>query len=1028
MADPLTAIGLAGNIVQFVAFCGTLLSKTQELYKSADGALVEYLELEAITTHLDRLTVGMMRAGPQARSEPERQLEDLCRQCRTTAQELLQAVNKLKVDGKSKKWKSFRQALNTIWSSDRIHSISSRLDALRGQIDTTLIVLLRDQNAREHRENALQVEKLSTSISKLGVSTKQWQKDLLETMKHQNWQPQISSDISAFSTQLSSAAETDRKQRATSNIMHLLNFYERADRYERIKEAHAKTFNWLYRGQSTTGTTSERIYRHSFSDWLEKERSIYWVTGKPGSGKSTLMKFMDNDPRTVRHLQRWTNGTELIRAGWFFWNSGTAMQMSRNGLMQALLYQCLEQHSELLPQVFPRRWKNHELFGTDLHPLTWPELTDAFKKLIEYDNSKYRFFIIIDGLDEFDGDIAELIHWIKQTAACPNVKICVASRPWLAFEEAFDNQPNLKLEYLTLGDIELYASENLMENAMFATWHQGNPDDAFQIIQTITEKASGVFLWVYLVVSSLLVGLRDGDRPAELQKRVDQLPSELDLLFKKILDKLEPQHFEQASQLIQIIDAAHEPLSLLELYFAEEGFNVALTVHQQPLTTDEILAKVEIMRRRLLSRCKGLLEPRSIQLQLRIQAQQLEHNKEGGEVSYLHRTVKDFLHSQDIWDYVCSGTDDSFDPNRSLCGLYVLRLKTIPQGDDTIRRLWRLMPPCMKYVKALEQSSGETPLLVIEELDRIGSWITNGPQEIILPSLATSATSNSTPEKHWTQFEPVTVGDAVIRKYCQSIFDYALTCKLYLYVDWSLSRETPITYDLGGRSLLISAIDGKDLDLLRVLLEHGADPNRPELFKPSRTPWSCLLMRPEWDRLWNSEVWLQIAKTSPVRGRDASKYSDLLDKVAQIVTLLLSYGADPWIEIPARFRDCDHCRQSTSRARAYTADDLVRQIFSEWSTERTNQIIGLLEEKRAGSAGALLSNMPKEFLCPECQLRMDSAVRLQPPTLQVPVSKDAGSGWRSSPSPSPTRSAKSASSKRHRLSRSVKDFFSSSNS
>lgn len=139
MADPLSVIGLTGNIVQFVRFCGTLLNKSQEIYRSADRALVDYLELEALTIHLDKLMVGMMM---ELGSDTERQLENLCQQCSSTAQGLLQAVKELNIGGKNKRWKSFRQALSTICSSDRIQSMSSRLEAFRRQIDMPLIVLL----------------------------------------------------------------------------------------------------------------------------------------------------------------------------------------------------------------------------------------------------------------------------------------------------------------------------------------------------------------------------------------------------------------------------------------------------------------------------------------------------------------------------------------------------------------------------------------------------------------------------------------------------------------------------------------------------------------------------------------------------------------------------------------------------------------------------------------------------------------------------------------------------------------------
>jgi hypothetical protein len=52
MLDPLTALSLAGNIVQFVDFSTKLLAKGHELYKSADGTSVGYSELEAIAKDL----------------------------------------------------------------------------------------------------------------------------------------------------------------------------------------------------------------------------------------------------------------------------------------------------------------------------------------------------------------------------------------------------------------------------------------------------------------------------------------------------------------------------------------------------------------------------------------------------------------------------------------------------------------------------------------------------------------------------------------------------------------------------------------------------------------------------------------------------------------------------------------------------------------------------------------------------------------------------------------------------------------
>jgi hypothetical protein len=111
------------------------------------------------------------------------------------------------------------------------------------------------------------------------------------------------------------------------------------------------------------------------------------------------------------------------------------------------------------------------------------------------------------------------------------VKICVASRPWLVFEDAFQRLPSLCLEDLTAPDIYLFVSEKLRGSSMFISLEERQPQEAKHLIAEVTGKVSGVFLWVRLVVLSLLEGLRESDNITDLQDRLDILPSELEELF-----------------------------------------------------------------------------------------------------------------------------------------------------------------------------------------------------------------------------------------------------------------------------------------------------------------------------------------------------------------------------------------------------------------------------------------------------------------------------------------------------------------
>lgn len=138
---------------------------------------------------------------------------------------------------------------------------------------------------------------------------------------------------------------------------------------------------------------------------------------------------------------------------------------------------------------------------------------------------------MIDGLDEFEGDHTDPVNWVKDLVAWPHVKVCVSSRPWILFEDAFKTYPSLAMQDFTFNDIEMYVCDQFASNKGFSSLQTAEPDYAAKLISGITTKASGVFLWVVLVVRSLLSGLASGDRISDLEAGLDSLPSDLESLF-----------------------------------------------------------------------------------------------------------------------------------------------------------------------------------------------------------------------------------------------------------------------------------------------------------------------------------------------------------------------------------------------------------------------------------------------------------------------------------------------------------------
>lgn len=179
--------------------------------------------------------------------------------------------------------------------------------------------------------------------------------------------------------------------------------------------------------------------------------------------------------------------------------------MSQRGLLQSLLFQVLRDHRQYIRQVLPERWQRYNHLRRGIHDWTIAELQQALEMIIS--EALFRFAFFLDGLDEFDGNPQVLVEFVGRITEKDNVKLCVGSRPWNLFQDTFEQSPSLRLEQLTYGDIRLYVSERCRQNRRFVNLLRREPDRARDLETAVVDKASGVFLWVYLVVGSLLTGI-----------------------------------------------------------------------------------------------------------------------------------------------------------------------------------------------------------------------------------------------------------------------------------------------------------------------------------------------------------------------------------------------------------------------------------------------------------------------------------------------------------------------------------------
>jgi hypothetical protein len=291
------------------------------------------------------------------------------------------------------------------------------------------------------------------------------------------------------------------------------------------------------------------------------------------------------------------------------------MEKSHQGLLQSILYQILKQCPELTPTICPSRWHfnatDHELDGI------WnrKELDGSFHLLKDQVLST-KFCFIIDGLDEYDGDEREIIITLQNLALSSSIKICASSRPWNAFEKAFGGKlaQKLRLQDFTRNDIRLYATGKLEEDAGFSM--KKSMDSRYnQLIEDIVERSSGVFLWVYLLIRSLLSGLTDENDFAFMRKRLDHFPSDLRDYFRQMLNSSDDVYREHAARIFLVMlnrnfsrNFALTALSFHYLEKAQDNPNYALDRKLKRISNEDGFKISEQLKLYLNACCKDLVE------------------------------------------------------------------------------------------------------------------------------------------------------------------------------------------------------------------------------------------------------------------------------------------------------------------------------------------------------------------------------------------------------------------------------------
>jgi hypothetical protein len=517
--------------------------------------------------------------------------------------------------------------------------------------------------------------------------------------------------------------------------------------------------------------------------------------------------------------------------------------------------------------------------------------------------------LFIDGLDEYDGNYHDIIRLFTRMPS--NVKACLSSRPLHDFVSAFKSCPSLRLQDLTFGDIKQYVDDELEASEHMRVLQLQNPEEAPKLALEIVNKSDGVFLWVKLVV---------------VQRRIRLLPPSLGDLFSHILGRLEAVYLQQSSRIFQIFAQAQHyefSLSSLELFFAENQDWKMLTLPvARPLSERDLIIRCDMVDTWLRTKCGGLIEAHH----------DLEsYRRYNARLSYLHRTVLDFLKLPEINSRILAGTaGTAFAPAQALLQSSVLYIKWVmyPGDPKTNDSVWASHPPVyfaeqgLRYTFFAELETKKAQILMLEELDRVCNALLRGSVE---PPYCWANERLYGEDSFDIDGDMSTVTQPTLQKFKNhddSLLTIAIASGLYLYVFEKIQLEPNLVTAKCGRPLLHYAVQQFDTcqissfcyseEIIELLLSHGASPNQTY---EGKSAWEHVLeaifelLRKLNTPLFELLVWIRIARLFLLHGANMVQCieNDLNKSAHQIITAAF------YDQLPEETRDLQRMLVSTSQ-------------------------------------------------------------------------------------------------------------------
>ncbi|KAL8759606.1 MAG: hypothetical protein Q9199_000650 [Rusavskia elegans] len=339
--EPVAALGLFADIVELVDAAGKPFTICREIY-----ILGETIEDTRMAFTSKQLLEGCENLNKS--SNPNNTTAPT-----GSARDLQAELDSLRTSPGSGICSTLQKAWLKRKKSKKVDKLKLALDELQKTLNSVVLIDARQAldalNMKEEGRSKFLEQKLSrvsSNLSEINSCIQANEAQHMLTRENVNLHTMKAMQDLSFSqkAKFDEQKQQQQLQQQCDQISKSLRFSEINARINDVADSHAVTFHWIFE-EDATGPWD------SFSEWLKADSHVYWINGKAGFGKSTLIRFLIGDPRTGEILAQWSPDQLPLIMEFYFWLSGTEMQRSLKGLLCSILHQLFHEDTSLLERL-----------------------------------------------------------------------------------------------------------------------------------------------------------------------------------------------------------------------------------------------------------------------------------------------------------------------------------------------------------------------------------------------------------------------------------------------------------------------------------------------------------------------------------------------------------------------------------------------------------------------------------------------------------------------------------------------------